>query len=100
MPKCVSLEGECVHGVTTKCLVPLPLTVEVIDVPDDKDGSEWIVWLTSRTPQGKPWYVVTACEPTICKPSAETTAAAFRALLSTPEGETQVIEYVKHRWEE
>ena len=111
------LEGKCEHGVVTKHIVPLPLTVEILGADDEEydaavaeifldlkpdivppplpspveflEADQSSVWLVSRTDEGQKWYLLTVSEPSPCTPLVEITAAAFKSLLSTPEGEAQ-----------
>lgn len=76
--------------------IPTPLTVEILDCSEDEDGSEFVVWLASRTPEGMEWYLATVSEAHPCRPRAELVAAAFRSLLSTAHGEAQAVEYARH----
>ena len=92
------MEGKCEGGVGTKEQIQLPLRVEVRDHSETKDGSLWVVWLDSVRPDGKDWKLMKVGPPTNCKRTAEIQAEAFRSLLSTPAGESQVIEYVKQSW--
>src|SRR5579871_1484107 len=80
----------------TDLVIPTPLTVEILDCSEEQDGSELIVWLASRTPEGKLWYLTTMSEPVACRLQVELVAAAFRSLLGTSQGEAQALAYAQH----
>jgi hypothetical protein len=94
----VEVLSTCGHGVESKLRLKLPLAVEAMDCSELEDESLWVVWLMSKTEEGKEWYVVTVSEPTNCKPQADILVAAFRALLASPDGEKAAIEFIRHRY--
>jgi hypothetical protein len=92
----VEILSTCEHGVESKLKLKLPLSVEALDCSELEDESLFAVWLTSKTEQGKEWYVTTVSEPTGCKPHADILVRAFRALLATPDGEKAAINFIQH----
>jgi hypothetical protein len=84
---------EDINGVVQN--VCLPLTVTSLSCTEHEQV--WFVGLSSCTSTGRP-VELTSLVSNVCPWEAEITAAAYRSLLLTPEGEAQVVEYIKHVW--
>jgi hypothetical protein len=79
----------CGNSEIIEMVFQFPLTVESIDASEKPD---FIVWLKS----GENHYVSVVADARDCPERAELIVEAFKALLSTPEGQEKARAFIEH----
>ena len=91
----ITIQGICEHGIESPLTVQLPLTCELLEIPDC-EPREWIVWFKGA----RHHYVSPVAPASQCHLQQEFILAATTALLKTDAGQNRAISYLRHAFED